>query len=82
MNSPRVSRGHDISSRRNCLSPTSTSRRLKRDNSRLVQGGEHTEEIVMMPHTEMCEKSENRQEGDDVDGRPAPQNDETAGILK
>ena len=38
----------------------------------------------MMPHTEMCEKSDvtSVEEGRDVDGRHAPQNDETAGILK
>ena len=54
-----------------------------RDDSRPVQGGgEDTDERVKTLHTEMCEKSEKREEGYDVDGRHAPQNDETAGILK
>ena len=54
-----------------------------REDSRPVQGGEKdTEEGVMMPHTEMCEKSENREEGYDVERVVVPQNDETAGILK
>ena len=50
----------------------------RRDDSRPVQGGgENTDE-----HTEMCEKSEKREEGCDVDGHHAPQSDETAGILE
>ena len=54
-----------------------------RDDSRPVQDGvEDTDERVKTLHTEMCEKSEKREEGYDVDGRHAPQNDETAAILK
>ena len=54
-----------------------------RDDSRPVQGGgEDTDERVKTLRTEMCEKSEKREEGYDVDGRHAPQNDETAAILK
>ena len=46
--------------------------------------GEDTEERVTTLHTEMCEKSEvtSAEEGHDVDGRHAPQSDETADILK
>ena len=46
--------------------------------------GEDTEERVMTLHTEMREKSEvtSVEEGHHVDGRHAPQSDETADILK
>ena len=45
--------------------------------------GEDTAERVMTLHTEMCEKSEvtSAEEGHHVNGRHAPQSDETADIL-
>ena len=55
----------------------------QRDDLRPVQGGEEdTNERVMTSHTEMCEDCEvtSVEEGHDVDGRHAPQSDETAGI--
>ena len=70
-----------------CQLMTLCERRLatQRDDLRPVQGGEEdTDQRVMTLHTEMCEKSEvtSVEEGHDVDGRHAPQSDETAGILK
>ena len=45
---------------------------------------EDTDERVKKLHTEMCKMSKvsSVKEGHDVDGRHAPQNDETAGVLK
>jgi len=57
----------------------------EKDDSRPVQGGgKDTEERVMMPHTEKCEKNEvtSVEEGHDVERVIVPQNDETAGMLK
>ena len=54
------------------------------DSWSVKDGGEDTEERVKMPHSEMCKESEitSVEEGYDVDGRHAPQSDETAGNLK
>ena len=69
-----------------CQLMTPSERRLvTRCELRPVQGGEEdTEERVMTSHTETCESCEvtSVEEGHDVDGRNAPQSDETAGILK
>jgi len=69
-----------------CQLMTPAERRLvTRYELRPVQDGEEdTEERVMTSHTEMCEDCEvtSVEDGHDVDGRHAPQSDETAGILK